>query len=311
MDILRNDYVAKIAAKSWNGKVKIITGIRRCGKSYLLSHLYKQYLLQQGVSEDCFVEIDLEKDINSGYRNPKTLCDYVMEQCGDKSRKYYVFIDEIQLCYKVKNTDIDESLVPEEDRELLYTTFYDILNSLRGEPNIDVYVTGSNSKMLSTDIVTYFRDRGSEIRVYPLSFAEYHAFSELDPYSALGQYLTYGGMPLAVLEPDEQERRNYLANLHKNVYMKDIVERYNLSDDVIIEALTDVLYSSVGSLTSTHKLANTICTTMSLKTTDPTVKTYLGYFSFFFLHISEKNRYLCRHLLIRGTDRPPSIEKKH
>ncbi len=277
MDILRNDYVTKIAAKSWNGKVKIITGIRRCGKSYLLSHLYKQYLLQQGVSEDCFVEIDLEKDINSAYRNPNTLCDYVMGQCADKSRKYYVFIDEIQLCYKVKNTDIDESLVPEEDRELLYTTFYDILNSLRGEPNIDVYVTGSNSKMLSKDIVTNFRDRGSEINVFPLSFAEYYAFAGLEKVDAFEQYLQFGGMPLAVLEPDEREKRKYLAELHKKVFMKDIVDRYNLSDDVIIEALTDVLYSSIGSLTSTHKLANTICTAMSLKTTDPTVKTYLDY----------------------------------
>ena len=277
MEILRNSYVEQIAAKSWNGKVKIITGIRRCGKSYLLSHLYKHYLLQQGVQEDCFVEIDLEPKSNITYRNPNTLYDYIMERCSDKQRKYYVFIDEIQLCYKVKNTDIDESLVPEEDRELLYTTFYDVLNDLRTQPNMDVYVTGSNSKMLSTDIVTNFRDRGSEIRIYPLSFAEFYTFSGLDSYIALGQYLTYGGMPLAVLEPDEQEKRNYLANLHKNVYMKDIVERYKLKDDVVIEALTDVLYSSVGSLTSTHKLANTICTAMSLKTTDPTVKTYLGY----------------------------------
>lgn len=277
MEILRNSYVEQIAAKSWNGKVKIITGIRRCGKSYLLSHLYKHYLLQQGVQEDCFVEIDLEPKSNITYRNPNTLYDYIMERCSDKQRKYYVFIDEIQLCYKVKNTDIDESLVPEEDRELLYTTFYDVLNDLRAQPNMDVYVTGSNSKMLSTDIVTNFRDRGSEIRIYPLSFAEFYTFSGLDSYIALGQYLTYGGMPLAVLEPDEQEKRNYLANLHKNVYMKDIVERYKLKDDVVIEALTDVLYSSVGSLTSTHKLANTICTAMSLKTTDPTVKTYLGY----------------------------------
>jgi hypothetical protein len=277
MEILRNSYVEQIAAKSWNGKVKIITGIRRCGKSYLLSHLYKQYLLQQGVQEECFVEIDLEKDINSAYRNPNTLCEYVMRQCADKSRKYYVFIDEIQLCYKVKNTDIDESLVPEEDRELLYTTFYDILNSLRGEPNIDVYVTGSNSKMLSKDIATNFRDRGSEINVYPLSFAEYYAFAGLEKADAFEQYLLYGGMPLAVLEPDEQEKRKYLTALHKKVFMQDIVDRYGLRDDVVIEALTDVLYSSVGSLTSTHKLANTICTAMSLKTSDPTVKTYLGY----------------------------------
>ena len=277
MDILRDEYVAKIAAKSWNGKVKIITGIRRCGKSYLLSRLYKQYLLRQGVQERCFVEIDLEKDINSAYRNPKTLFEFVMAQCADKNCKYYVFIDEIQLCYKVKNTDIDESLVPEEDRDLLYTTFYDILNSLRGEPNIDVYVTGSNSKMLSKDIVTNFRDRGSEINVFPLSFAEYYAFAGLEKADAFEQYLLFGGMPLAVLEPDEQEKRKYLAALHKKVFMKDIVDRYNLSDDVVIEALTDVLYSSVGSLTSTHKLANTICTMMSLKTTDPTVKTYLSY----------------------------------
>ncbi len=277
MDILRDEYVAKIAAKSWNGKVKIITGIRRCGKSYLLSRLYKQYLLRQGVQERCFVEIDLEKDINSAYRNPKALFEFVMAQCADKNCKYYVFIDEIQLCYKVKNNDIDESLVPEEDRDLLYTTFYDILNSLRGEPNIDVYVTGSNSKMLSKDIVTNFRDRGSEINVFPLSFAEYYAFAGLEKADAFEQYLLFGGMPLAVLEPDEQEKRKYLAALHKKVFMKDIVDRYNLSDDVVIEALTDVLYSSVGSLTSTHKLANTICTMMSLKTTDPTVKTYLSY----------------------------------
>ena len=277
MDILRNDYVAKIAAKSWNGKVKIITGLRRCGKSYLLSHLYKQYLLQQGVQEDCFVEIDLEPKSNIAYRNPNTLYDYIMERCQDKQRKYYVFIDEIQLCTKVKNPDIDVTLVPEEDQYLLYTTFYDVLNDLRAQPNLDVYVTGSNSKMLSTDIVTNFRDRGSEIRVYPLSFAEYYSFAGLDSYTALGQYLTYGGMPLAVLEPNEQEKRNYLVNLHKNVYMKDIVERYNLKDDVIIDALTDVLYSSVGSLTNPHKLTSTIGTLMNLKTTDPTIKTYLGY----------------------------------
>ena len=125
MDILRNDYIKQLEAKSWNGKAKIITGIRRCGKSYLLSHLYKQHLLQQGVEEDSFVEIDLEKDYNKAYRNPITLYEYVMSLCNDKKRKYYVFIDEIQRCYKVKNTDTDESLVPEEDRELLYTTFYD------------------------------------------------------------------------------------------------------------------------------------------------------------------------------------------
>lgn len=290
MDIQRNDYVERLYSKSWNGKVKIITGIRRCGKSYLLSHLYKQYLLQKGAQEDSFVEIDLEPKSNIAYRNPNTLYDYIMERCQDKQRKYYVFIDEIQLCYKVKNTDIDEAFVPEEDRDLLYTTFYDILNDLRSQPNMDVYVTGSNSKMLSTDIVTNFRDRGSEIRVYPLSFAEYHAFSGLDPYTALGQYLTYGGMPLAVLEPDEQERRNYLASLHKNVYMKDIVERYKLKDDVVIDSLTDAVYSAVGSLSNPYKFANTIKSLMGQNTTDKTIKGYLSYLEDAYL-ISETERY--------------------
>lgn len=290
MDILRNDYVAKIAAKSWNGKVKIITGIRRCGKSYLLSHLYKQYLLQQGVLEDCFIEIDLEPKSNIAYRNPNTLYEYIMEKCKDKERKYYVFIDEIQLCTKVKNPDIDISSVPEEDQYLLYTTFYDVLNDLRAQPNMDVYVTGSNSKMLSTDIVTNFRDRGSEIKVYPLSFAEYYAFAGLEKADALEQYLTYGGMPLAVLEPDKQEKRNYLAGLHKNVFLKDIVERYKLKDDVIIDSLTDAVYSAVGSLSNPYKFANTIKSVMGQKTTDKTIKSYLTYLEDAYL-ISEAERY--------------------
>ena len=290
MDILRNDYVAKIAAKSWNGKVKIITGIRRCGKSYLLSHLYKQYLLQQGVQEDCFIEIDLEPKSNIAYRNPNTLYEYIMEKCKDIERKYYVFIDEIQLCTKVKNPDIDISSVPEEDQYLLYTTFYDVLNDLRAQPNMDVYVTGSNSKMLSTDIVTNFRDRGSEIKVYPLSFAEYYAFAGLEKADALEQYLTYGGMPLAVLEPDKQEKRNYLAGLHKNVFLKDIVERYKLKDDVIIDSLTDAVYSAVGSLSNPYKFANTIKSVMGQKTTDKTIKSYLTYLEDAYL-ISEAERY--------------------
>ena len=277
MVILRNEYVEQIYAKSWNGKVKIITGLRRSGKSYLLSHLYKQFLLDKGVKANCFVEIDLENPSHAAYRNPKTLYEYVLSQCKDKRRKYYVFIYEIQRSYKIKNADVDESQVPEEDRDQLYITFYDILNGLRAQSNIDVYVTGSNSKMLSKDIVTYFRDRGSEIKVYPLSFAEYYAFAGLEKADALEQYLTFGGMPLAVLEPNENEKRKYLTDLHKNVYIKDIVERYRLKDDVVIDALTNAIYSAVGSLSNPHKLANTIKTVMSLETTDPTIKNYLGY----------------------------------
>lgn len=290
MDIQRNEYVEHLYAKSWNGKVKIITGIRRCGKSYLLSHLYKQFLISKGVEKDCFVEIDLENAYNAAYRNPMVLSEYVMTKCKNKQRKYYVFIDEIQMCSKVLAPNVDISQVAETDRDLLYITFYDILNSLRGEPNIDVYVTGSNSKMLSSDVVTYFRDRGSEIKVYPLSFAEFYAFAGLDSYTALGKYLTYGGMPLAVLETNEQEKRKYLVDLHKNVYLKDIVERYKLKDDVAIDALTDAVYSAVGSLSNPYKLANTIISVMGLKTTDKTVKAYLSYLEDAYL-ISVAERY--------------------
>ncbi len=277
MPIERPDYIQQLAEKAWNGKVKIITGIRRCGKSFLLSHLYKQHLIRQGVSEKCFVEIDLEKEEFAPYRNPITLREYVTQCTKDKRRKYYVLIDEIQRSYKVKSTSINEQDVPPEDRDLLYTTFYDVLSSLMALPNVDVYVTGSNSKMLSKDIVTNFRDRGSEIHIYPLSFAEYYRFSGIEKADALEQYLTYGGMPLAVLEPDEQEKQRYLTGLHKNVYLKDIVERYRLNDDTILDTLTDVIYSAVGSLSNPHKLANATSTAMGRRIADDTIKNYLDY----------------------------------
>ena len=276
MIINRADYIAKLSAKSWNGKVKIITGIRRCGKSFLLSVLFKQHLIETGVTEDSFIEIDLEKRRDVKYRNPNVLYDYVVKKSSDMGKRYYVFIDEIQLSYRVKSTDIDEKSVPEEDRELLYTTFYDVLNDLMGHPNLDVYVTGSNSKMLSTDIVTNFRDRGSEIRVYPLSFKEFCQTKDLDKIDALEEYLAYGGMPLAVLEDDEAEKRKYLINLYKNVYLKDIIERNKLKDITLLDTLTDVLSSSVGSLTNPHKLANTACSILCKTTSDSTIKKYIN-----------------------------------
>lgn len=183
---------------------------------------------------------------------------------------------------------MDESLVPEEDRELLYTTFYDILNDLMARPNLDVYVTGSNSKMLSKDIVTNFRDRGSEIKVYPLSFAEYLSVAQMEKADALEEYLMYGGMPLTILEPDEKEKRKYLQGLFSNVYIKDIVERYNLKDDNILSALVDALSSSVGSLTNPNKLANTAGTLMGKSPSHNTVKNYLDYVEDAFLFQSAK-----------------------
>ena len=288
MIINREHYVKELLSKRWNGKVKIITGIRRCGKSFLLSTLYKDHLKAEGVTDDCFVEIALDKKAHLKYRNPNELYNYVLSKTQDVTKRYYVFIDEIQLSFKVKNEDVDESLVPEEDREMLYTTFYDILNDLMGRSNLDVYVTGSNSKMLSKDIVTNFRDRGSEIKVYPLSFKEYYPVSGLEKSDALEEYLTYGGMPLAVLEKDETEKRKYLKGLHKRVYIKDIVERYKLKDDEVLEALIDALSSAVGSLTNPHNLANAAGTLMKRSTSDHTIKNYLDYLEDAYLFASAK-----------------------
>ena len=288
MIINREQYVKALLNKRWNGKVKIITGIRRCGKSFLLSTLYKDYLKAEGVTDDCFIEIALDKKAHVKYRNPNELYDYVLSKTQDVAKRYYVFIDEIQLSFKVKNEDVDESLVPEEDRDMLYTTFYDILNDLMGRSNLDIYVTGSNSTMLSKDIVTNFRDRGSEIKVYPLSFKEYYPFSGLEKADALAEYLIYGGMPLVVLEKDEVEKRKYLRDLYKKVYIKDIVERYKLKDDEVLDALTDALSSAVGSLTNPHNLANAAGTLMKRNTSDHTIKNYLDYLEDAYLFASAK-----------------------
>lgn len=277
MIIERNEYLNQLIAKSWNGKVKIITGLRRSGKSFLLSTLFKNRLIENGAATEDFIEIALDRKSDIKYRNPNLLYDYVIERTKDLSRKYYIFIDEIQLSYKVKNQDIDESLVPEEDREMLYTTFYDILNDLMSRSNLDIYVTGSNSKMLSKDIVTNFRDRGSEIRVYPLSFAEFLSTTDKEKADAFEEYMMYGGMPLSVLEPDEKEKRKYLQGLFSNVYIKDIVERYNLKDDSILSPLVDALSSAIGSLTNPNKLANTAGTAMGREPSHNTINNYLRY----------------------------------
>lgn len=277
MIIKRDEYLNQLLAKRWNGKVKIITGIRRAGKSFLLSTLFKDRLIEEGVGADDFIIIDLDRKSDVKYRNPNTLYDYVMDRTRDSSRKFYILIDEIQLSYRVKNDDIDESLVPEEDRDMLYTTFYDILNDLMARPNLDVYVTGSNSKMLSKDIVTNFRDRGSEIKVYPLSFAEYLSVTDKEKADAFEEYMMYGGMPLAVLEPDEKEKRKYLQGLFTNVYIKDIVERYKLKDDSILSPLVDALSSAIGSLTNPTRLANTAGSTIGKNPSHNTIKNYLEY----------------------------------
>ena len=277
MEIKRDRYLKRLISKRNNGLIKVITGIRRCGKSYLLFRLYYNYLISEGVARENIITIPLDDADYAGYRDPLALHEHIKSVAADQSQQYYVFIDEIQMSYKVKSEDVDENLVPEEDRDMLYVTFYDILNDLMARSNLDIYVTGSNSKMLSKDIVTNFRDRGSEIKVYPLSFKEFYPVSGLEKVDAMEEYLTYGGMPLAVLEKNETEKRKYLKGLHKRVYIKDIVERYKLKDDEVLEALIDALSSAVGSLTNPHNLANAAGSLMKRNTSDHTIKNYLDY----------------------------------
>ena len=272
-EIKRELYVDRLLSKRWNGKVKIITGIRRCGKSYLLSHLFKDRLLAEGVPADHILEIALDRKEHADLRDPNRLYAWVLEHLTDGAPTY-LFIDEIQLSYKVRREGVDETRIAPEDRELAYISFYDVLNDLMTRPNLDIYVTGSNSRMLSRDIATNFRDRGTELRMFPLSFAEYYAMSGLEKADAWAEYVIWGGMPLAVLEKDEAERARYLSGLFEKVYVADVVERYGVEDGYL-ESLIDVVASAVGSLTNPSKLANTLNSVNHAGTTDKTVKKYL------------------------------------
>ncbi len=272
--INRERPLKRLIAMMHNGRIKIITGIRRCGKSFLLSHLFKKHLHQQGIDDSQIIEIALDKKQYEAMRNPNTLYQYVVERIEGQDKQFYLFIDEIQLSYKVKRNDVDECQVPEEDWELLYTTFYDILNDLMTRRNLDIYVTGSNSKMLSKDVATNFRDRGIEIRLHPFSFAEFYSVSNMEKTDAWEEYLVYGGMPLSVLEKNPREKETYLSSLFERVYVADIVERYGVAESYV-DDLLDVLSSNIGSLTNPSKLANTLNSVRRAGTTDKTVKKYL------------------------------------
>lgn len=287
--IRRDEYLERLISKKENGMIKIITGIRRCGKSYLLFELYKKYLNSQGIDDFHIIQIPLDQKAYEDYRNPNKLYEYILQNINE-TEKFYIFIDEIQLCYRVKKSGIDEGSVPEEDRYLLYITFYDILNDLMARKNLDIYVTGSNSRLLSKDVATNFRDRGCAIQIYPLSFSEYYEYSGLEKSDAWEEYMTYGGMPLAVLEKNETERAEYLKNLFTKIYIADIKERYNLKDEGPLGSLIDVILSSVGSLTNPHKLNNTLTSVQHLKLSDHTVKNYLEYLEDSFI-IKKANRF--------------------
>lgn len=287
--IKRDFYLNRLISKKENGLVKIITGIRRCGKSYLLFELYKKYLKSIGVDDHHIIQIQLDKKTFEEYRNPNKLYDFILKSAKGKGN-FYVFIDEIQLCYRVKKDGVDETSVPKSDRDLLYTTFYDILNDLMARKNLDIYVTGSNSRLLSKDVATNFRDRGVEIQLHPLTFSEFYNYAKLEKADAWEEYMSYGGMPLAVLEKDENEKSEYLKNLFSKIYIADIKERNNLKDEEPLSALIDVIFSSVGSLANPHKLNNTLSTVQHTKLSDHTIKKYLDFLEDAFI-IKKANRY--------------------
>ena len=308
MDIRRDLYLKKVISFMWDGQVKVITGIRRCGKSYLLNNLFRTYLLDQGVKEDhilCF-ELDLAKDIE--YRDPLVLAKRVREIVEGQSDQYYLFVDEIQMSDEVPNP-----YNPDGKK----ITFYDALNDLKSLKNLDIYVTGSNSKMLSSDILTEFRGRSDEIRVHPLSFSEFFAAVGGDTQDAFDNYAFFGGMPLVLSRPNDTEKMNYLKSLFSEVYLKDIVERKKIRHEDILSSTLDFLCSSIGSLTNPTNVANTLNSKRKLSGEDTvsnnTIKSYMDQLADAYLfeecrrydvkgknYFDYPNKYYCEDLGLRN-----------
>lgn len=258
-----------------NGAVKIITGLRRCGKSYLLSTIFRDYLRSQGVDENHVITVSLDLDEFEELQNPRNLSAYVKSRLVDDGKMNYVFIDEIQLSYKVKKTGVDEADVAPEDRDSLWLTFYDVLNSLNAKPNVDVYVTGSNSKMLSKDVATNFRGRKTEILLTPLSFSEFHAFRGGEKSDAWQEYMTFGGLPQVVLADSERNKVAVLDELFAKTYLKDVVERNNIADSGLLGNLVRFLFSAVGSLTNPSRIEKGMRGRGIDAPSAPTIKKYI------------------------------------
>ncbi len=280
--IARDRYLQQLIAKKENGLIKVITGIRRCGKSFLLFEIYHQYLNSIGVDDDHIIELALDDDENMRYRNPLELGAYIRSFLVDKDKTYYIFLDEIQKVKEIKNPYLDD-----KDEKV---GFVDVLLGLMKKKNADVYVTGSNSKMLSSDILTEFRGRGDEIHVHPLSFAEFYSAYDGDKRDAWPEYYTYGGMPFILSLKDHYAKNQYLTALFQNIYLKDILERHTLQNPAVLDDLLDVLSSSVGSLTNPLKIANTFKTKKQLKVADTTITKYIGYLIDAFV-LSKAQRY--------------------
>lgn len=279
--IKRDSYLNRMIHHMWNGEVKVITGIRRCGKSVLLFDLFYEYLLSQGVQEDHIIKIELDQRRYYKFRNPITLCEYVEQLIsGKKDEKFYLFIDEVQLTTKVidkENGDIEVSI-------------YDMLNELKAYKNLDVYVTGSNSKGLSKDVATEFRGRATQIHVFPLSFEEFYSHVGGDERKALDSYMLYGGMPRLLALTEEKDKKDYLSSLYSELYVKDIVERNNIEREDILNNILDFLASQISSLTNPTNIANALNSMKNEKVNSMLVSNYVQHIIDSFL-ISMAKRY--------------------
>lgn len=252
MEIKRNIHLNRIIARKGNGMIKVITGMRRCGKSYLLFTLFHNYLLEQGVDEQHIIKVDMEDRRNAALRNPDALLNYIDSRMTD-SQQYYILLDEVQLVAE----------------------FEDVLNSYLKITNADVYVTGSNAKFLSKDVITEFRGRGDEIRITPLSFQEFMSAKEGNREDLLNEYLTYGGLPQVVTMDEIERKVEYLKNLFTHTYIRDIKERYEIKKDDDLEELINLVASNIGSLTNPTKLENCFKSVKQSCLSKDTIKNYI------------------------------------
>lgn len=267
MKISRDKYLNDLIVRMHNGLIKVITGLRRSGKSYLLFEIFKDYLLENNISESHIIEISLDQRKNKKYRDPDTIIDFIESSILDDDT-YYVFLDEVQML---------------ED-------FEEVLNSLLHIKNVDIYVTGSNSRFLSKDIITEFRGRGDEIHIYPLTFKEFMQVYDGDKYEGLSEYIIYGGLPLVATMKNDEQKVKYLENLFEETYLKDIKERYKIEKAQEMDDLIKVLASSVGSLSNPSKIADTFKSSLKSDISMNTIKNYITYLEESFL-INEANRY--------------------
>lgn len=268
MEIRRDRYLERLIAHKGNGRVKIVTGIRRCGKSYLLFQLFKRHLIETGVKPNHIIEIQLEDRSNKELRNPDACLAFIKKQIKDQ-KPYYLLIDEVQL--------MDE--------------FEDVLNSSLHIQNLDTYVTGSNSKFLSKDIITEFRGRGDEMYLRPLSFKEFKTIQPDKPFDDVWtEYMTFGGLPYCALLPSREEKADYLKHLFDEVFLRDIIERNKVQNDAQLESLLNVISSAVGSLTNPKKLEDTFTSSGTGKLSAITIKQYLDYLCDAFM-IEQAERY--------------------